>query len=509
MKVHLGYFLTLTARRSPEQVALMSEGTKITYEELNRQVNRLSHGLIELGLRAGDKVATLFPNSPELVMAYFAILKAGGVLVPLNPRLRPEDFLHMLEHSDSRFLVYSHGFREAIAPIRERLPKIERTVFFGQDVPPESVSFHELIARGKEDEPKVDLGEDDDFCLMYTAGTTGRPKGVLVTHRNFIWGMLNQATSYLPVPDRVLQVFPLSHNAGMIGLMTRTMRGDTMVIIRAPEPELILRTIQEHAITMLGLVPTLSNTLSQVPSLERYDRGSVRLVGSGAAVLPPDTKRRMRELFPNAGIFDTYGMTECSGPITSLRPEDAFRKEGCVGKAFPYHEVRVVDESGRDVSAGEVGEIIVRGPTVMKCYYKDPDATSETIRDGWLYTGDLARVDEEGYLYVVDRKKDLIITGGYNVYPKEVEDVLFAHPKVMEASVIGVPDPKWGETIRAVVVPKKGQVITEQEILDFCRERLASYKKPTSVVFVEDLPKSAVGKVLKRVLRERAGGQQR
>lgn len=507
MKMHLGYFLSLTARRSPEQVAIVSEGRKITYGELDRQVNRLSNALIHLGLRLGDKVATLFPNSPELVVAYFAILKAGGVLVPLNPRLRPEDFLYMLQHSDSRFLIYSHGFRDAVASIRDRLGKLEAAVFCGEEPPDGSLSFQEMIARGKEDEPRLALSEDDDFCLMYTAGTTGRPKGVLVTHRNFIWGVLNQATSYLPPPDRVLQVFPLAHNAGMIGLMTRTLRGDTLVIIRAPGPELILKSIQEHAITMLGLVPTLSNALTQVPSLDEYDRNSVLLVGSGAAVLPPETKRRMRDLFPKAGIFDTYGMTECSGPITSLKPEDAFRKEACVGKSLPYHEVRVVDERGADVRPGEVGEIVVRGPTVMKCYYKDQDATDEAIREGWLFTGDLARVDEEGYIYIVDRKKDLIVTGGYNVYPKEVEDVLFAHPKVMEASVIGVPDPKWGETIRAVVVPKKGELLTEQEILDFCKDRLAGYKKPTSVVFVEELPKSPVGKVLKRVLRESLGGR--
>jgi acyl-CoA synthetase (AMP-forming)/AMP-acid ligase II len=363
-----------------------------------------------------------------------------------------------------------------------------------------------LTNRGSEAEPPVEISEDDHFAIVYTAGTTGRPKGALITHRNFMWGVLNQIMSYTSPFQKVLQVFPLSHNAGLLALCARMMRGDTLVIIKGTDLELILKTIQEEKITMLGLVPTLSNALSQVPFLDKYDRGSVELVGSGAAILPTETKKRMRHVFPNAGIFDTYGMTECSGPITSLNPDDAFRKEACIGKPFPYLEVRLVDDDGNDAAPGEVGEITVYGPAVMKGYYKYPEATEEAIRDGWLFTGDLARADEEGYLYIVDRRKDLIITGGYNVYPKEVEDVLFTHPKIIDVAVIGTPHPKWGESIRAVVVPKKGETIKEEEIIEFCKDKLASYKKPTSVVFVDALPKSPVGKVLKRELRDKIGG---
>jgi fatty-acyl-CoA synthase len=502
MKVHMGYFLTRTARTVPNQNALVYEGKSISYEELNGKVNRFAHGLLGRGLQVGNKVATLFPNCPEQVLAYFAILKAGGVLVPLNPRLRSEELFYMLDHSDARFLLYSDAFRDTIVSIRDRLSGIDEVVSLGREPLSNEVSFQELVTGGSEGEPQVDLSEDNQFAIVYTAGTTGRPKGALITHRNFIWGVLNQVTSYGPSLQRVLQVFPLSHNAGLLALCARIMRGDTLVIIKSTDLELILKTIQEEKINMVGLVPTLSNALSRAPFLDQYDRSSVQLVGSGAAILPPETKNRMRHLFPNAEIFDTYGMTECSGPITSLRPEDIFRKEACVGKPFPYLEVRVVDEDGNDVAVGEVGEIIVYGPPVMEGYYKDAEATRETLREGYLYTGDLAKVDDEGYLYIVDRKKEIIITGGYNVYPKEIEDVLFSHPRVMEAAVIGMPDQKWGETIRAVVVPQKGQAVTEEEIIEFCKDRLASYKKPTSVVFVDALPKSPVGKVLKRVLKQ-------
>jgi acyl-CoA synthetase (AMP-forming)/AMP-acid ligase II len=504
MKVHIGYFLARMARTNPNRVALVYEGLSTSYRELNSKVNRLSHSLVNLGLRPGDKVATLFLNCPELVVTYFAVLKAGGVLVPLNARLRPEELFFMIDHSDAKFLVSAEAFGQAVASIRERLPSLQAAIFAGKDLPVNTESFSDLVRRGSEHEPKVDVSEDNEFAIIYTAGTTGRSKGVLLTHRNFIWGMLNQNTSYLPPPDRSLQVFPLSHNAGLIGLCTRIMRGDTIVLIRSAELELILQTIQREKISFLGLVPTLSNALSQAAFLDRYDRSSVQLVGSGAAILPPETKKRMSRLFPSAGFFDTYGMTECSGPITTLNPVDFFRKEACVGKGFPHHEVRVVGEDGCDVRPGEVGEIIVSGPTVMKQYYKSPEETEQALREGYLFTGDLAKVDDEGYVHIVDRKKDLIITGGYNVYPKEVEDILSTHPKVMEAAVIGIPHEKWGETIRAVVVPLKEEKVTEEEIIEFCKDRLASYKKPTSVVFVDALPKSPVGKVLRRVLKEKS-----
>jgi len=502
MKVNIGYFLTRTARTNPAREALVSEGEGTTYRALNAKANRLSHGLLRLGLEKGDKVGTLFANSPELVVTYFAVLKAGGVLVPLNPRLRAEELFYMMDHSEAKYLVFSERFLKVVTSIQDRLPGLKLAIFCGKVTPGNAVSYHDLIEQGSEGEPDIEVCEDDGFAIVYTAGTTGTPKGVLLTHRNFIWGMLNQNTSYHLPPDRSLQVFPLAHSAGLIGLCTRMMRGDTIVLIRGADLELILDTIQREQITFLGLVPTLSNALSQAPSLDRYDRGSVRLVGSGAAILPPETKKRLSYLFPNAEFFDTYGMTECSGPITTLGPKDFFRKKACVGKGFPYHEVRVVNEEGDDVKVGEVGEIIVSGPTIMAGYYKNPKETKETLRNGYLFTGDLARLDEEGFVYIVDRKKDIIISGGYNVYPKEIEDVLFTHPKVAEAAVIGIPDKKWGETIRAVVVPRKHQEITENEIIDFCKDRLASYKKPTSVLFVDALPKSPVGKVLKRVLRQ-------
>ena len=484
----------------------------VTYREYDCRVNRLANALLALGCRKGEKVATLSLNTIPLCESYFAVWKIGAVLVPLNPRLRGPELTDMMDHSDAAFLIYDETFKEVVESIRPRLPKVKVYVMSGRETPPDTLSFERLKETHHDREPKVEVTEDDDFAIVYTAGTTGEPKGVVLTHRNYIWGILNQLTTYPhtgETHDKSLLVFPIAHTGGLIGFTTHITRGATCVLMKAADLRSILHAIEKEQITTLGMVPALFNALSQAPFLEEYDRSSVRLVGSGGAILPEDTKKKIPVIFPKASIFDTFGMTECSGPISILRPEDVFRKVACVGKPFPHHEVRIVDDSRDDVPPGQVGEIIVYGPTVMKEYYKDPETTRMAIVDGWLYTGDLGRVDEEGYIYIVDRKKDIIISGGYNIYPKEIEEVLYSHPKVAEAAVIGVPDDRWGEAVKAVVVCKPGLLAAEEEIIDFCKGKLASYKKPTSVDFVESLPKNSVGKVLKRELRERYGGQEK
>lgn len=424
MKVNISYFLTRSARKFPTTEALVYRDQRITYEELSKLVDRLSSSLRRLGLQVGDKVATLFPNSPELVITYFAILKAGGVLVPLTERLYPDDFVHMINHSEAKFLIFSEHFVETIGCIRDRFPRVGYFICSDKELLDDYISFQDLIAQELRDELEIDLSEDSEFSILYTAGTTGRSKGALLTHRNVIWGTLNQASLYALYPEKVLTTFPLSHKAGLIGVFTRIMRGDTVVLIDSDDLELILETVQKELITVLDIIPSLSNALSQSPFANKYDRTSVKLVGSSADFLPMETKNRMKYLFPNAGISDTYGMTEYSGPICSLSPKDSMRKESCIGKALPHSDVRVVRIQGDDVGTEEVGEIVVRGPQVMQCYYKDEEKSKQAIRDQWLFTGDLAKVDKDGFLYIVGRKDPQVLTEESRIFPKEIEGLL-------------------------------------------------------------------------------------
>jgi acyl-CoA synthetase (AMP-forming)/AMP-acid ligase II len=341
---------------------------------------------------------------------------------------------------------------------------------------------------------------------MYTAGTTGKPKGCLLSHRNYIWGALNGIMDMdIRHEDKNLVVFPMFHTAGLSSFIQRVAMGNTLYLMKSVDIKMILEIIDREKITSLALVPTLFNALLQFPDLENYDRSSVRYFTSATAIFPIELKKQTKKVFPNAVPGEIYGMSEESGLGTRLLPKDVFRKIACVGQAFTNHEVRVVNEKGQEVKPGEVGEIIFRGPVVMKGYYKNPEATEEAIRDGWLYSGDIAKVDDEGYIYIVDRKKDLIISGGLNIYPREIEEILYSHPDIAEAAVIGVTDPKWGETVKAIVVPKHGKNLKPEEVIDFCTENLASYKKPTSVNIVDALPKTASGKIQKVVLREKYG----
>jgi fatty-acyl-CoA synthase len=275
------------------------------------------------------------------------------------------------------------------------------------------------------------------------------------------------------------------------------------VIMRSFDPKRVMELIGEEKINRMTFPPTVWNFILQLPDLDQYDTHAVRALSSGAESMPLETKKKLLALFPNAGLGETYGMTESAASITTLHPRDVLRKMASVGKPFVNVETRLVDEYDQDVKKGEVGEILARGPSIMVGYYKDPESTSQTLKGGWLHTGDLGRLDEEGYLYIVDRKKDMIISGGENIYPREIEEILYAHPKILEAAVIGLPDPTWGERIHAVVALKEGELLTEQEVIDYCKAHIASFKKPKSVEFVDRLPRSSAGKVLKRILKER------
>lgn len=508
MEMNVGYLLTKAVSDYPDKVALAFEGKELTYRELNSRVNSLANGLLAEGIKKGDKVAILLRNSNELIESFFATVKIRGVVVPINYRLTPKEVAYIVDNADASTLIYGEEFREGIESIRSELEKVKRYVFIGDDPPAGTIWFSNLIGEYPDTEPDLEVSENDECELMYTSGTTGRPKGTILTHRNVVWGAVNMMIARGDKPeDRALVVNPLYHIAGLNShLLPRLGMGAMVVLKRSFNAEEVMETIHRERITAIGGVPTMYSFILQLPDLRRYDIRSVSVVTSGGAHLTDKTKQGLLELFPNAkGVFDIYGCTEVTSAVTILRAQDSLRKPRSVGKPPAFNEVKVINSEGEDVAVGEVGEVICRGPTVMKGYYKNPQATEEAIRDGWFYTGDLAQVDEEGYIYLMDREKDMIISGGENIYSKEVEDVLHDHPSIEEAAVIGVPDEQWGESVKAVVVLKPGEKLTEEEIINFCKERLASYKKPKSVEFVDSLPKSPFGKVLKRELRERYG----
>jgi fatty-acyl-CoA synthase len=504
LEMTLPYLLRRGAFKHPDREAIVSEAGRWSYAQWETNANKRAQALRKQGIKKGDHVATIFLNGNEVLETYLALMKLGAVVVPLNVRFSPKELHYIIEHSDASALMLSHEFESTIREIKEDLSKVKRYFKSGGEAFRDMVALEEIYQGESEQEPNVEIGEEDIATIIYTAGTTGRPKGVMLSHRNCIWGAVNIAFNVeLESWYRVLMVFPLYHAAAFMILISNLFVGCTNVIMRSFDPKRVMELIGEEKINRMTFPPTVWNFILQLPDLDQYDTHAVRALSSGAESMPLETKKKLLALFPNAGLGETYGMTESAASITTLHPRDVLRKMASVGKPFVNVETRLVDEYDQDVKKGEVGEILARGPSIMVGYYKDPESTSQTLKGGWLHTGDLGRLDEEGYLYIVDRKKDMIISGGENIYPREIEEILYAHPKILEAAVIGLPDPTWGERIHAVVALKEGELLTEQEVIDYCKAHIASFKKPKSVEFVDRLPRSSAGKVLKRILKER------
>jgi acyl-CoA synthetase (AMP-forming)/AMP-acid ligase II len=499
--MNVGQILSLAANKFPERIAILFEDQRFTFREFNERTNRFAHFLLQKGLKKGDKVATLLFNSNQLVEAYFGTAKAGGVFTPINFRFAPEEVKYIVNHSDARFLVYGREFSDLVKIIRPRLKKVKTFISVGGQGLKKTFDYEALVKRSKRDDPVVYLSEKDECQLMYTSGTTGRPKGALLTHGNILWNLVNVIIGREDREGEIsLVVGPLYHTAALNNHFTvRVAMAGTSILIKNFDPERVMELIEKEKVNVISGAPAMYHLLLALPNLEKYDTHSVTKCTAGSAILPHETKVRLLKLFTNAnGIYDVYGCTEASPNITILKAKDSLRKQECVGPPLPFLEARIVDEKERDVSVAKVGELICRGPNVMKGYYKDKKATLEALRGGWLHTGDLARMDEEGFVYIVDRRKDMIVSGGENIYPREIEEVLYRHPKIQDAAVIGIPDPMWGESVKAIIVLKKGETMKGEEVIEYCKRYLASYKKPKSVEFVEILPRNPSGKVLKR-----------
>ncbi len=498
----IGDVLTLTAAKFPQKTAVVNYGgTSLTFSQLHERTNRLANALKGLGVRKGDRVAYLFPNTSTFFEVHFAVAKAGAVGVPLNVRLVGRELHYQIDHADAVCVLFHEAFRETVLSIKDDLPKVRAFICQGQE-DDGILSYESVLQQGEPKEPNETVRLYDQNVVLYTAGTTGVPKGAILSHKNSLFNAMAMIMDYGMRHDDVLQVVPpLYHSASLNGFaVTGVLLGATQVLHATVDLGQIFQSIQDHKVTFTWGPATLWRMLLAYPDRGLYDTSSVRMVINGAMYMPADMRRAVLEMFPNAQMGDTYGMTEASPCTTILRPEDVLRKPASVGVPLTICDVKIFDDNGHELPPGQVGEIVNRGNFMMG-YDKNPQATSEAIRNGWYYTGDLGMKDEEGFIYLVDRKKDMIVTGGENVYSREVEEVIASHPAVFETAVIGLPDERWGERVTAVVVPRPGTVVSEEDILAHCRKNLAGYKCPKAVIFRDELPKSAAGKILKKDIR--------
>lgn len=506
----LGEIPCRNARKYPEREALVIGDQRITWRQLDQNSNRLGNALMSRGIKRGDKVAVLMRNRHEIIETYFSVAKIGGVSVPINFRLAPREISHMISNSDSKILICESFFRETVERIKPELSSVEKFIVLDGDGIEGCERYADLLAEGDSVRPIVWNDDDDPAFILYTSGTTGLPKGAVMTHKNFVIAALtvgmtiyqSATRNNLPPPQFLtsLMTAPLFHVAAIANILRYAYLGHT-VIVHEFETLKVLKTIETEKVTYYFGVPTMWKMLIDHPDFKKYDVSSIRYAYYGAAPMLPGLRERILENFPNAALGETFGQTEMSPVVAAIKHQDAMRKNGSVGEMFFNVDFRIVDDDMNDVPVGEIGEAVYRGGSMFQGYYKNPTADEESFRGGWFHSGDLVRQDEEGFLYVVDRKKDMIISGGENIYSAEIEELLMTHPKIAEAAVIGVPDPKWGEAVKAFVVLKPNQTMTVEDVITFCTDNMARYKQPKIVEFMTALPRNASGKVLKRDLR--------
>ena len=508
----VGDMLRRNAEKFPGQTAIVSQGRSISYRTLNERVNALSHELLRRGLQKGDRVGVLVHNSHQFVEAYFAAAKTGAIFCPYNTHSKEGELKETVNYSAPGYLIFDRDYSDTMDGLKSGLDSVQHFLAVQDPGLPFAEDYESLIAAGEKGEPEVPVHEEDVLSIFFTSGTTGKPKGAMRTHRhilaNIVTGLIELGVGY---KERILVIFPMYHISYEDNIGRCFFLPNTMVIRREGgfDPDEVLGLLSREKITFCHLVPTMINAFLRSPKLASYDLTSLRTIFYAGAPMPVDLLKRALKVF-HARFFQGYGLTESGPQTTLLRPEDhvvegseeQLQRLGSVGTPVVGLEVRIVGEDGKAVGVGEVGEITGRSEAMMKGYWRLPEESADRLRGGWLYTGDLGKVDEDGYVYLIDRKHDMIISGGINVYPREVEEVLYRHPLVFEASVLGVPDDYWGEAVKAVIVLKEGATAGEKEIIDFCGQHLAGYKKPKSVEFWKELPKNPTGKILKRVIRD-------
>lgn len=505
--MNIANWLERAAQRAPDKLAAIAEGKHaITYGELDAAANRLGNTLRAFGIRPGERVSVLLANSLEFLIAYFGILKVGAVVAPVNILYRAGEVKYVLNNATPRVLIAGAEYLQVVQDVWTECPLLEHVIVVGGDPIPGTCSWRDLMREASPALTAVDRRPEDLANLYYTSGTTGRPKGVMISHLNLTQGIEFEAEAWqFTADDHALYTLPLFHTyALIIPCLLPIYAGGTQTFFALWDTGTILRTISEGGITFFAGVPTMYVYMVRHPDIQKHDLKGLRVCVVGGAAIPVEVQKEFERL-SGVRCLDAYG---CTGWVSSVHPMFGPAKHGTLGKAlgdiYPSMDtqMRVVDDEDRELPPEQVGEIVVRGPQLAQGFWKLPEITRRDYRGGWFHTGDLGRKDADGFFVLVDRKDDLIITSGYNVYPREVEEVLYTHPKVSEAAVVGVPDSVRGQTVKAYVVLKTGQTTTVEEIIKDCREKIAAFKVPRVVEFVRELPKTATGKILRRSLRE-------
>jgi acyl-CoA synthetase (AMP-forming)/AMP-acid ligase II len=512
-------FLSIATAICPERDTIVFEGSRWTYAQLTERVIKLACALTTLGIKKGDRIGMLNVNCNQYMEAYFAAAHLGAIFVPLNFRAKADELAYMINNAEVTLLFVGSRYLELIDALRDQLPSVKEIIDLESEHPG-TQSYEKLLASNSPDEYIAEIDDDDLTILMYTAGTTGRPKGVPLTHQGFVSYILENVEPASPeIEERNLLTVPLYHVAGIQAMLAAVYGGRTLVMMRQFEVKEWMVTVEREKATRAMLVPTMLKRIIDDPDFENHDLTSLKVITYGAAPMPGAVIQKAIEAMPWVRFINAFGQTETASTIAALGPEDHViegteeerenklkRLTSSIGRPLSDVEVKIVDSDGNPLPPGSTGELLVRGPRVMTGYWDDQEKSSQVITaDRWLKTGDMAWMDEEGYIYLAGRGDDMIIRGGENISPEEVEDVLHSHPKVEDAVVIGVPDQEWGQQPRAIVVLKEDTNANPEEIIEFCRARLAGFKRPRSVVFVDELPYNQMGKVLKKKLRERYG----
>jgi fatty-acyl-CoA synthase len=501
--INVGDWIKKWSLLQPQKKIIYYEDRPVTCQQVNHHTNQLCHLLLSMGIRKGDRVSVLLHNCPQYLEIFMGLSKIGAILVPLNWRLAAPEIEFILKDSGTRFLIFEPEFEERVASLRKAAGLPDGSCLcIGEPCPEWARDYEKALLEHSVHEPAPDWesGDEDPHIIMYTSGTTGVPKGAVLSHRKTFFNVLNSDIFYnLNSHDVMIISRPMFHSGGLLVESAPLLyKGGTLILRKRFRPHEILETVRKYRVTLLELPATVYQFILHECDLDQYDLKSIRRYFTGGERIP---KTMLKEYYRKGIVISQiFGQTEAS-TITFLPSEEAVLKIGSVGLPVFHGEVRIVDKAGKDVSPGEIGEIIIKGPTLMSGYWNRPDLTAETIRDGWLYTGDLAKTDEEGYIYIVDREKDMYISGGENVYPAEIEKLLHGHPKIFDAAIVGVPDDKWGEVGMAFVLLKPNEAMAPDEVLQFLRDKVAKYKIPRYVEFVEELPKTASGKIQKFLLK--------
>lgn len=512
-------FLSISSAICPDRDCIVFEGKRYTFSQINDRSNRLANSLAKLGVKKGDMVAILQVNCNQFLETYYAVAKLGAVLVPLNFRAKEEELTYMLNNCGAVAVFIGDRYIKMVDTMRPSLTHMKH--YISIDTKAKNMhDYEELLSKGSPNDVVTEVSDDDVTLLMYTAGTTGHPKGVPMTHNSYgIYVLENVDPANPDIEEKNILTVPLYHVAGFQALLAAVYGGRTVVMMRQFEVNEWMETVQKEKVNRAMLVPTMLKRVIDSPDFSKYNLSTLRVITYGAAPMPFEVIKKAIGMMPDVRFINAFGQTETSSTITMLGPEDhnitgtpeekakkLKRLETSIGRPMSDVQMKVVDADGNEVPHGTVGEFVAKGPRIMRGYFKDAEKTAKAFtKDGWLRTSDTGYQDDEGYFYLAGRGDDMIIRGGENISPEEVEQALYSHPKIEEVAVIGIPDPEWGQEPMAIVVLKKGESATAEDIMEYCRQKVASFKRPRKVVFVDELPRNQMGKVLKRVLRDKYG----